>query len=144
MTDQPLDRFGSLAGKTILYTGAAGGLGLETTLHLLRVGARVVAIDNTPIKAEALRGVHLGTKTGRSPGIRLGYSQIANPAYLIGKGTMAPRRAVRQMVRNVAANLVKSLRPEPWIDRRGRLKGNILGLWDLLRRRARPDRILEL
>jgi NAD(P)-dependent dehydrogenase (short-subunit alcohol dehydrogenase family) len=49
------DVFGSLAGRTILYTGAAGGLGLETTLHLLRSGARVVAVDNDPTKVAALR-----------------------------------------------------------------------------------------
>jgi NAD(P)-dependent dehydrogenase (short-subunit alcohol dehydrogenase family) len=48
------DHFGSLAGKTILYTGAAGGLGLETTLDLLRTGAKVVAIDNDPKKVAAL------------------------------------------------------------------------------------------
>ena len=36
----------SIAGKTILYTGAAGGLGTETTLQFLRAGARIVAIDN--------------------------------------------------------------------------------------------------
>ncbi|HEV7276306.1 MAG TPA: SDR family oxidoreductase [Devosiaceae bacterium] len=39
------DRFGSLAGKTILYTGAAGGLGHDTTLEMLATGARVVVID---------------------------------------------------------------------------------------------------
>lgn len=39
------DHFGSLAGKTILYTGAAGGLGHDTTLHMLASGARVVAVD---------------------------------------------------------------------------------------------------
>jgi 3-oxoacyl-[acyl-carrier protein] reductase len=49
------DRFGSLAGKTVLYTGAAGGLGLETTLALLRARARVVAIDNNSVKVAALR-----------------------------------------------------------------------------------------
>jgi len=48
------DRFGSLAGRTILYTGAAGGLGLDTTLELLRHGARVVAVDNNPAKLAAL------------------------------------------------------------------------------------------
>ena len=42
-------------GRTILYTGAAGGLGLETTLHLLRTGAKVIAIDNDPAKVAALR-----------------------------------------------------------------------------------------
>lgn len=44
----------SVAGKTILYTGAAGGLGTETTLRLLRAGARVVAIDNDARKVAAL------------------------------------------------------------------------------------------
>lgn len=43
----------SVAGKTILYTGAAGGLGLETTLNFLRAGARVVAIDHDPKKSKS-------------------------------------------------------------------------------------------
>lgn len=50
-----IDRFGSLEGKVILYTGAAGGLGLETTLEMLRNGAKVVAIDNNPAKVAALQ-----------------------------------------------------------------------------------------
>ncbi|WP_423066486.1 SDR family NAD(P)-dependent oxidoreductase [Devosia sp. CN2-171] len=49
------DHFGSLAGRTILYTGAAGGLGLETTLEMLRSGAKVIAIDNDSKKVAALR-----------------------------------------------------------------------------------------
>lgn len=49
------DQFGSLAGKTILYTGAAGGLGFDTTLELLRTGASVIAVDNDPRKAAALQ-----------------------------------------------------------------------------------------
>jgi 3-oxoacyl-[acyl-carrier protein] reductase len=44
-----------LAGKTVLYTGAAGGLGMATTLRLIQAGARVVAIDNDPAKSHALR-----------------------------------------------------------------------------------------
>jgi NAD(P)-dependent dehydrogenase (short-subunit alcohol dehydrogenase family) len=44
----------SIAGRTILYTGAAGGLGLETTLQFLAQGARVVAVDNNPDKLAAL------------------------------------------------------------------------------------------
>ncbi|MDL2398249.1 SDR family NAD(P)-dependent oxidoreductase [Rhizobium mayense] len=40
----------TVANKTILYTGAAGGLGTETTLSFLRAGASVVAIDNNPEK----------------------------------------------------------------------------------------------
>lgn len=44
----------SVANKTILYTGAAGGLGTETTLQFLRAGGRVVAIDNNHQKIENL------------------------------------------------------------------------------------------
>src|SRR3546814_11804765 len=44
----------SVAGKTILYTGAAGGLGLRSTLALLAKGARGVAIDHDPAKIAAL------------------------------------------------------------------------------------------
>ncbi len=44
----------SIAGRTILYTGAAGGLGLPTTLAFLEAGARVVAVDNDPAKIAAL------------------------------------------------------------------------------------------
>jgi 3-oxoacyl-[acyl-carrier protein] reductase len=48
------DHFGSLAGRTILYTGAAGGLGLQATINMLRTGARIVAIDNDAAKIAAL------------------------------------------------------------------------------------------
>ncbi len=41
-------------GRTVLYTGAAGGLGAETTIQFLKAGARVVAVDNDPAKADAL------------------------------------------------------------------------------------------
>lgn len=44
----------SIVDRTILYTGAAGGLGTETTLQLLRAGARVVAVDNNSRKMENL------------------------------------------------------------------------------------------
>ena len=49
------DHFGSVAGKTILYTGAAGGLGLETTVLMLKTGARVIAVDNDLKKVAALK-----------------------------------------------------------------------------------------
>jgi hypothetical protein len=48
------------------------------------------------------------------------------------------------MLRNCLANLGKSLRPEPWVDRRGRLRGNLLALRDLATGRLSPERILEL
>ena len=95
------------------------------------------------VRAAALRGVHLGTKTGRSGGLRLGYSQIANPLYLRSKRTMRGTRAYAIMARNVISNLVLSFSPEPEIDRRGRLRGNLRALRDIVTGQIRPDRVTE-
>jgi GT2 family glycosyltransferase len=95
------------------------------------------------VKNWNLIGVHLGNKRGRAAGIPLGYSQIANPIYLWRKGTLRPDLALGQMGRNILANLAKLVRPEPWIDRRGRALGNALGFCDLLRGRLNPRRILD-
>lgn len=48
------DRFASLEGKTILYTGAAGGLGQPTVIEMLGQGAQVVVLDNDATKIAAL------------------------------------------------------------------------------------------
>lgn len=93
----------------------------------------------------AALGVHLGVKQGRSSGIRLGYSQVANPLYLSAKRRGYPlRRAITHIASNVAMNVVKSAWPEPYVDRRGRLKGNILAMRDLVFGAMLPERILEL
>jgi GT2 family glycosyltransferase len=96
------------------------------------------------VKCDLLMGVHLGVKAGRTSGVRLGYSQIANPVYLSKKGTMSWQHARKLISKNIAANLARSIYPEPWIDRHGRLKGNLLALMDLLRGKASPARILQL
>jgi len=96
------------------------------------------------LKCNRLIGVHLGVKSGRASGVRFGYSQIANPIYLIHKGTMSWRHAKMLMWRNLAANLVRSFYPEPWIDRKGRLKGNMIALADAVSSRLSPSRILQL
>jgi hypothetical protein len=96
------------------------------------------------VDASVLSGVHLGAKGGRTSGVRFGYSQIANPVYLVRKGTMSLSFAGPLICRNLLANIGKSLRPEPWIDRRGRLKGNVLALLDFATGRISPQRILEL
>ncbi len=95
------------------------------------------------IRAEALTGVHLGVKRGRTSGLRFGYSQVANPIFLMRKGTVSLSFGGRTMVRNLLANAGRSLRPEPHVDRVGRLKGNMLALLDLVRGRLHPGRICE-
>ena len=103
--------------------------------------SRLTAGRGRVVKADGLRGVHLGIKVARSPGVRLGYSQIANPVYLMAKHTMTFRHATYLMSRNMLANFVLAFRPEPWVDRRGRLKGNLKALGDLLIGRLAPGRI---
>ncbi|NJO53424.1 MAG: glycosyltransferase [Bacteroidales bacterium] len=105
--------------------------------------SRQLARHGRLVRVSTMRGVHLGIKVGRSPGMRLGYSQIANPLYLIRKGTCSWRKALFLMVRNMAANLVRSLHPEPYIDRKGRVRGNARALYDLVAGRLSPSRILS-
>lgn len=93
---------------------------------------------------DAMWGVHLSEKRGRTSGVRLGYSQIANPLYLMRKGTMKPSRALAQSARNLARNFQRFAFPEGWVDRRGRVRGNLLAIHDLLRGRLRPERIVDL
>ncbi len=106
--------------------------------------SRRIAKYGKLVKPGTMRGVHLGTKTGRTPGVRLGYSQIANPVYLKRKGSMTLRHVLEMTTRNTLSNLGHSLRPPAYADFRGRLKGNILAMIDLIKGRIEPNRILEL
>ncbi|WP_419759364.1 glycosyltransferase family 2 protein [Acidisoma sp.] len=105
---------------------------------------RLAAFGNV-VKVNAAFGIHLGVKQGRNSGVRLGYSQVANPLYLAGKRSGYPvLRALEHIGRNVAMNIVHAPRPEPYVDRRGRLRGNLLAMADLIRKRMAPERVLEL
>lgn len=106
--------------------------------------SRRLAAHGRVANCSSLRGVHLATKRGRTSGLRFGYSQIANPIYLLRKGTMSRRYAWRHMAKNVAKNLLRSAWPEPWVDRTGRLRGNFIALLDVLRRRLDPRRVEHL
>jgi glycosyltransferase involved in cell wall biosynthesis len=86
-------------------------------------------------------GVHMGVKSGRTSGVKLGYSQVANILYLKRKGTIEPGLGEKLLVSNILSNFTKSLRPEPWIDRKGRLRGNLMALADLVRGRLDPRKI---
>lgn len=96
------------------------------------------------VSTGAITGVHLGVTGGRTSGKRLGYSQVANIVYLKRKGTMRPDFGNRLMINNVVANALRSFKPEPLVDRRGRFMGNMLAIFDCLRGRVDPRRILEM
>lgn len=95
------------------------------------------------VKSGALRGVHLGTKTHRTAGKKLGYSQISNLVYLSRKGVMPLSEVLTQILRNFAANAVHSAFPVSYADHRGRLFGNLLAFSDLIRGRCDPRRITD-
>ncbi len=96
-------------------------------------------------KYNAMAGVHLGVKQGRISGVRFGYSQIANQLYLVKKGTVTFEGAIRKVAENCLANLYGFVRGhDAYVDRRGRLKGNLIGLLDCWRGRSSPLRVLDL
>ncbi len=107
-------------------------------------GAALVRRGARSVKVGAARGVHMGIKRGRVSGVKLGYSQVVNPIYLNRKGTMRAGNVVDHIFRNTVSNLVRSARPEPYIDRLGRLHGNLVGAFDLLRGRVTPERAESL
>ncbi|MCT2398712.1 glycosyltransferase family 2 protein [Novosphingobium mangrovi (ex Huang et al. 2023)] len=96
------------------------------------------------IAASSVTGVHMGISSGRTSGKRLGYSQVANIVYLKRKGSMRSGFGNRLMTKNVFANALRSLKPEPLVDRRGRLLGNVLAVVDCLRGQLDPRKILEM
>jgi glycosyltransferase involved in cell wall biosynthesis/GT2 family glycosyltransferase len=105
-------------------------------------GAMVKSKGGGLVKCMQARGVHLGVKTGRIAGYRLGYSQIINPLYMLKKGTMDIDQVARHLFRNVSSNAIRSIIPEQYIDRRGRLRGNLQGLVDALSGRLDPERAM--
>lgn len=102
-------------------------------------------MEGENIRLDSFVGVHCGTFSGReTQGQKLGYSQMANVAYLIKKGSISRRYGMQLMLRNFAANHVKCLSPEPWIDRQGRVLGNWKALRDMMLGCDAPERILRL
>lgn len=135
-----------------------GGYGCNMAVRLASVGAhrfderlvlygwledldftRRVAANGRIVKLDALRGVHMGTKAGRVNGMPFGYSQVINPLYLARKGSVSLLMAANLIARNLLANSGRLLWPEPWIDRQGRLLGNLIALWHLLSGRLSPE-----
>lgn len=103
-------------------------------------GATLAKRGGRLLKCASARGVHMGVKGGRVSGERLGYSQIVNPIYMLRKGTMTTGQVADHVFRNIASNAARALRPEPFIDRRGRLKGNLRGMADVISGRIEPER----
>jgi len=90
---------------------------------------------------------HLATPTGRTSGLKFGYSQIINPLYLWRKNDRPTllRVIFHHWVLSTTRNLRRTLFsiPSDRDDRTGRFRGNVLAFGDLLKGRIDPTRILR-
>ena len=96
------------------------------------------------IWTNAIWGVHLGSTRERTDGVRFGYSQVVNPWYLLLKGSVKPGHACRNILRALFANAVGHCLLEGRVDRLGRLRGNLIGVRDIVTNRWAPEKIAEL
>jgi len=140
----------ALYGCNMVFRGAAiGDLRFDEALPLYGWQEDIdfsyrVGRGGRLVRCPLLFGVHMAEKTGRTSGRRFGYSQIANPIYLMRKATIPREDAMRLMRNNVMSNFWRSLNPEPYIDRRGRLSGNLMAMRDWLTGRIDPRNILQM
>jgi GT2 family glycosyltransferase len=158
-------RIDATSAPTLQLRPTYAGYGCNMVVRLAPVRERLVLFDeNLPlyswledvdfsrqlapygrvVQCNQLRGVHLGTKRGRTSGVRFGYSQVANPLYMLRKGSMNLPYALKQVGRNLLKNTVMALWPEPWVDRAGRFKGNTMALRDLVTGKLHPMNAKEL
>lgn len=97
------------------------------------------------ISTDLIWGVHLGVKGARSSGLRFGYSQVVNPWYLMKKGMISHFVACRLITRGLAGNTIKMLASQKsHVDRRGRFKGNMIGIKDIIMGKYLPEKVAEL
>ena len=106
--------------------------------------SRAAARSGRLVLCGSLVGVHLGIKQGRVSGRKFGYSQIVNPWYLCHKGTLSAKEAWSNTWKALAMNGLRTIRPESFIDRRGRFEGNVVAVRHLLSGICRPEKAAEL
>lgn len=99
-----------------------------------------------PVELANAAAVHLGWRSGRVSGVRLGFSTVVNPVYLQRKTRMfSPSYiVVHYWLRCLAGNILGILTRDRDYDRWGLLKGNLLGYWHLLTGNCNPQYILRL
>lgn len=110
--------------------------------------ARQLLVRGKIRKLREAVAVHRGSDSGgRTAHLRFGYSQVANPLWLLEKGTFTKRLVARVMLRPMVMNVILAPIPgQRYAMRRQRLVGNCLAVWDVVRGggHATPERILEL
>jgi GT2 family glycosyltransferase len=106
--------------------------------------SRRLSTNSRIVESPQLTGVHRAVKSGRVSGYRLGFSQIMNPLYLAQKKVVPWRWALTRAGKNALANFAGCFCPNPYMDRPGRLRGNLTAFWHLLQGKLSPEDIATL
>jgi len=106
--------------------------------------SRRLSKNSRIVESPRLTGVHRAVKSGRVSGYRLGFSQIMNPLYLAKKNVVSWRWALTRAGKNALANFAGCFFPNPYMDRPGRLRGNLAALWHLLQGKLSPEDVATL
>ncbi|MGA9632708.1 MAG: hypothetical protein WBQ63_14880, partial [Candidatus Acidiferrales bacterium] len=107
---------------------------------------RVTKHLRAPVELESAVAVHLGSRSGRIGGVRMGFSEVINPIYLWAKNrTFSLRHLVVQYwIRCFVGNVLGILTRDSEYDRMGLLRGNLIGFWHLLKGSWDPGHIREI
>jgi GT2 family glycosyltransferase len=130
-------RYGLLGCNMAVRRAAVGGVWLDETLP---VGSWLADADfcariarrGRVGRAPQMYGVKMNQHLNREAGKVIGLAQIVNSAQLARKGSFSLGFAAKFMAQSIFANGLRALLPEPYIDRRGRLLGNLQGLYKLM------------
>ncbi|HEX4769185.1 MAG TPA: glycosyltransferase [Bryobacteraceae bacterium] len=99
-----------------------------------------------PVDLKNAVAVHLGWRSGRVSGVRLGFATIVNPIYLKRKANTFSFAFifVQYWMRCLVGNVLGLITCDKEYDRAGLLKGNFMGWHHLLSGKCDPEHILHL
>jgi GT2 family glycosyltransferase len=122
------------------------GLPLYAWLEDRDYSHRITKNLHPPVECQDAVAVHLGARSGRIGGVRMGFSEIINPVYLWVKNKTfsLPYIVVQYWMRCLLGNILGILTRDSEYDRIGLLKGNLLGLEHLLCGRCDPAHVSSL
>jgi glycosyltransferase involved in cell wall biosynthesis len=122
------------------------GLPLYAWLEDRDYSHRVTMSAHFPVEFGGAVGVHLGSRSGRIGGVRMGFSEIINPIYLWAKNRTFPLHylVIQYWIRCLVGNVLGILTCDSEYDRIGLLKGNLIGFWHVLTGSWDPGYITEI
>jgi glycosyltransferase involved in cell wall biosynthesis len=122
------------------------GLPLYAWLEDRDYSHRITKSRHHPVEFQGSVAVHLGSRSGRIGGVRMGFSEIVNPLYLWARNRTFPLRyiVVQYWIRCLVGNILGTLARDSEYDRVGLLSGNLLGFTHLCHGLCDPAHITKL